>query len=552
MKFRQLAIVVGVLTVLGIAAGPASAEVSIAANLSWQAGAPGQTGLPGGVLLANTNSPPHEAETNLLTDLRLVPGCGTLATLGNLCSAPQPGVLSISSAIGRADSSCAGTTFTISAPDAIGAVTLTPPSGPVILRPDNGAPGRYECIVVFDIAVLKAPAIDTRPEQAGTQTNINIRASTQSVTSGIASTSISSLFTTINKAAPTLAGQAARNGSTISDTVVVGGPPGAPTPTGTVTFSVYIGGSSCGGYPLATSVNTVTAGSATSNDFAISQPGIYRFETTYSGDANYAFATTACNAANQNIAFAPGTSVADFDATSTTDRSVYRNGAWYVHNQPTVFFGLPGDIPVPADYDGDGDTDRAVFRNGAWHVHNQSTVSFGLAGHTPVPGDYDGDGDADRAVYNPSTGGWYVEGLPTVFLGGAAGDIPVPGDYNGDGDLERAVYRAGAWYVEGQAPVFLGAAGDIPVPGDYDANGTTDRAVYRNGAWHVHNQPTVFFGLPGDVPEPGDYDGSGSTDRAVYRNGGWYVQNQTTVFFGFGSDIPLPLPQAIYRASLGS
>lgn len=237
--------------------------------------------------------------------------------------------------------------------------------------------------------------------------------------------------------------------------------------------------------------------------------------------------------------------VANFDGDTDSDRSIFRDGGWYAEGQAPVFFGLPGDVPVPGDYDGDGDADQAIFRNGSWYINGQATVFLGLTGDIPVPGDYDGDGTTDPAVFRPSTGAWYVDGLATVFLG-LSGDIPVPGDYNGDGATERAVFRNGIWYIEGQAPIFHGLTGDIPVPGDYDGNGTTDQAVFRNGAWYTNGQATVFFGLTGDVPVPADYDGNGTTDRAVFRNGSWYTDGQATAFIGLTGDVPVPLPQAIY------
>ena len=160
---------------------------------------------------------------------------------------------------------------------------------------------------------------------------------------------------------------------------------------------------------------------------------------------------------------------ADFDGNRSTDRSVFRNGAWYVQGKPTVFFGLSGDIPVPGDYDGNGTTDLAVFRDGAWFVQGQPTVFFGLSGDIPVPGDYDGNGTTDRAVFR-GDGAWFVQGQPTVFLG-LSGDIPQPGDYDGNGTTDRAVFRGGAWFVEGQPTVFFGLSGDIPLP--------LPQAIYR-------------------------------------------------------------------------
>jgi hypothetical protein len=244
---------------------------------------------------------------------------------------------------------------------------------------------------------------------------------------------------------------------------------------------------------------------------------------------------------------------ADFDGDRDTDRSVYRNGAWFAEGQGTVFLGQAGDVPVPADYDGDGNDDHAVYRDGAWFTDGMATVFLGQAGDVPVPADYDGDGKDDRAVFRPSVGAWYIEGRAPVFHG-AAGDIPVPGDYDGDGTAEAGVWRpeVGGWYIVGQPTQFIGLTGDVPVPGDYDANGSTDRGIWRPevGGWYTIGQPTQFIGLRGDIPVPGDYDANGTTDRAIWRPsvGGWYVQSQATVFLGLNGDIPLPLPAAIYRA----
>ncbi|MCA1684362.1 MAG: hypothetical protein LC708_04490, partial [Actinobacteria bacterium] len=205
--------------------------------------------------------------------------------------------------------------------------------------------------------------------------------------------------------------------------------------------------------------------------------------------------------------------------------------------------GAPATVGVAlapvADFDGDADTDRSVFRDGAWYAEGQAPAYFGLAGDIAVPADYDGDRDTDRAVYRG--GAWYTDGAPTVYLG-VSGDIPVPGDYDGNGTTDRAVFRpsVGAWYVEGKAPVFHGATGDIAVPGDYDGNGTTDVAIWRPsvGGWYVAGQPTVFVGLDGDIPVPGDYDGNGTTDRGIWRPavGGWYIEGQTTAFVGLSGD----------------
>ncbi|HUR22406.1 MAG TPA: Ig-like domain-containing protein, partial [Acidimicrobiales bacterium] len=60
--------------------------------------------------------------------------------------------------------------------------------------------------------------------------------------------------------------------------------------------------------------------------------------------------------------------------------------------------GIQGDltslVKAVADFDGDSDTDRSVFRNGAWYAEGQTTAYLGQTGDIAVPGDYDGDRDA--------------------------------------------------------------------------------------------------------------------------------------------------------------
>ena len=268
------------------------------------------------------------------------------------------------------------------------------------------------------------------------------------------------------------------------------------------------------------------------------------------------------------VHFAPSLP-SDFNGDGTSDIAVFRpsTGTWYVRNQFTTQFGLPGDIPVPGDYNGNGTSDLAVFRpsTGTWYVQGQVPVQWGLPGDIPVPGDYNGDGTTDVAVFRPSTGTWYVRNQFTLQWG-SPGDVPVLGDYNGDHTTDLAVYRpsTGTWYVQNQFIVPWGSPGDIPVPGDYNGDGKTDIAVYRpsTGTWYVQNQFVVQWGSPGDIPVPGDYNGDGITDLAVYRpsTGTWYVQNQFVVPWGSPGDVPVPRDYngdhltdlAVYRPSTGT
>ena len=137
----------------------------------------------------------------------------------------------------------------------------------------------------------------------------------------------------------------------------------------------------------------------------------------------------------------------------------------------------------------------------------QAAVHYGTSGDIPVPGHYAGtsaNGYADDlAVFRPSTGIWYIDGLPTVHYG-EAGDIPVPADYNGDGTTDIAVYRPSThiFYVRGQTRVGWGLDGDIPVTDDFNGDGMADFVVYRpsNHTWYTHGGASVKFGGSGVVP----------------------------------------------------
>ncbi len=569
-------IVVGVAATLGVllAAGPASASVSISQSITVPSAlAVGQTA-PGSLTLLNINTPPQQDESLTLTSLRLAPGCQSAGTVASPCPAPDLGVFSISAASGAPGTACAGVTFNVSAPDASGVVTLTPTST-VVLSPPSAGSGPDRCTVNFSIRALKAPALDSNPSP-GTQTRINLVAQSTSSPSGLMAAVASSVEVTVARATPTIVTQASPSstgvGGTIFDTATVTGVAGVASPTGTVNFQLYgPGDTSCAAAPVFQSTNALAGGAATSGGFAVSQQGIYRYTAAYSGDSNYLNTFGVCNALNESVtvtAAPPHRPVNDFDGNGTTDVAVFRpaNGTWYLRTPApsAVAWGQEGDIPVPGDYDGDGTVDLAVFRpsNNAWYIRTPTPqyVLWGEAGDIPVPGDYDGNGTTDIAVFRPATGTWFLRtASPTAVVWGQAGDIPVPGDYDGNGTVDLAVFRPSnsAWYIRTPTAQFVlwGQAGDVPVPGDYDNNGTTDVAVFRpaTGTWYLRTaSPTaIVWGQNGDLPQPGDYDGNGSTDLAVFRpaTNTWFVRSASpfNVVWGQSGDKPLSLPDAIRR-----
>jgi len=250
----------------------------------------------------------------------------------------------------------------------------------------------------------------------------------------------------------------------------------------------------------------------------------------------------------EGVEYLPVFDGSNFDGNLTSDIAIFRPsaGMWAVKDQFRVYYGLPGDIPVPGDYNDDGVTDIAIYRpsTGKWAVKDQYMDYLGDSSDVPVPGDYDGDGDTDIAVFNVLNGHWRVRGQFHAYLG-TAGDIPVPADYNGDGAREVAIFRPATamWVISGQPRVYYGIPGDIPVPADYNGDGYTDIAVFRpsNGRWYIRNIGNYGYGTTGDIPVPGDYNGDGGVDIAVFRpsNSRWYIRNIGNYGYGTSGDVPV-------------
>ena len=239
----------------------------------------------------------------------------------------------------------------------------------------------------------------------------------------------------------------------------------------------------------------------------------------------------------------------DFNGDGKDDVAIFHpsDGSWVIQDQGTYYYGLSGDIPVPADYDGNGTDDIAIFRpsNGTWYIRGQGSYVYGQAGDIPVPADYNGDGKDDIAVFRASNHTWYIYGVGS-FLYGDPGDIPVPSDYNGDGITDIAVFRSSThnWHLRGIGVFHYGDPGDVPVvPGDYNGDGKADIGIWRpnTGNWHIYAVGVFAYGENGDIPVPGDYDGDGQFDMAVWRpsTGTWYLRGIGSYMFGVEGDIPV-------------
>ena len=136
----------------------------------------------------------------------------------------------------------------------------------------------------------------------------------------------------VNQATATITTQAtptATIGQPITDTATVTGAPGASAPTGTVTFTVFGPDNvTCAGAPVFTSADRPLAGGpppmATSAAFTPAAPGDYRWIATYSGDANYSGATSACNDPNETSVI---TGLADLSITKICNPGTAAPGA---------------------------------------------------------------------------------------------------------------------------------------------------------------------------------------------------------------------------------
>ena len=463
---RAVLVVTAVAAGLVVPAAPAMAAYSSSASLTVPAGTQvGQTGLAGSATVININSTPQDTQSNTIVSVRLAPSCGAVASAATPCPTPDPGVFSIASpAVGAAGTACAGVTFTPSAPDASGVVTLSP-SSTVVLAPPGGAAGNDRCTVNFTFSVLKLPTIDVLVNP-GVQTYFIFRAKVEGDSSGVF----------------------LESGPSIAVTV-------AP--------------------PTRRTINDFDGDFK--SDVAVFRPSGFWYVSRSGGG------TTVANWGSQGDIPA----AADYDGDGKTDLGVFRpsNAVWYISGTgggTTILnWGADGDVPMPADYDGDRKDDIAVYRpsTGVWYVQRSgggtTIINWGSPGDVPATGDFDGDGKADFAVFRPSNAVWYINrstGGTMVLNWGADGDIPRAGDYDGDGKTDIAVYRpsTGIWYVSrsggGTTIINWGSPGDIPVAGDYDGDGKTDFTVFRpsNAVWYINRSSggttLLNWGAAGDYP----------------------------------------------------
>lgn len=266
----------------------------------------------------------------------------------------------------------------------------------------------------------------------------------------------------------------------------------------------------------------------------------------------------------------------DFDGDGRSDYAVFRpsTGQWFIRYSSTgsttsIYWGLQGDIPVPANVSGDARAELIVFRpsNGTWYIRNSDgtsrSVQWGTNGDHPVPMDWNGDGKAELAVYRPPVVGgtpygmWYIlasDGLTYTWVEwGEYGDCPMVGDFDGDKKTDLAQFRGttGTWYIAfgkgGSIASQWGAWGDIPIV--QKNAGKHLLTVWRpgNNTFYSKNVVTgatssLTWGEPGDIPRMADTDGNGNDELMIWRprDGKWWNQGRGTIVqWGLPGDISM-------------
>ncbi len=156
-----------------VAAAPAAANTALSPPATFPSSVTvGDTDVPAMLTIINTSTPPESAGNVTLTDIQLVPSCGTSFGVApdNDCPAglSDPGVFALSATGTGVSGPCAGQTFNIVQNSATGQVTFIPVGPDVVLTPPGTANDTCEIAFTFDVVGL--PDIDASGAP-GLQTN---------------------------------------------------------------------------------------------------------------------------------------------------------------------------------------------------------------------------------------------------------------------------------------------------------------------------------------------------------------------------------------------
>ncbi|MEA2297357.1 MAG: hypothetical protein QOF77_293 [Solirubrobacteraceae bacterium] len=383
----------------------------------------GQTNVPASLQLSNVSTPPESGGTVSVTQIMLVPACGSSDPSTGDCPLAQadPGVFTLSpTATGEAGTACQGINFAVTVTDpATGQVQFVPVGGAAVVLTAPGTPNSV-CRIDFTVSVNAAPVHPNTmlgPNSLRTYVLARVIASPSTAPAPAPETGNQPVL--VNKAAPgltTTATPTAPAGQPITDTahLTAATPPG-PAPTGTITFNLYAT-AGCGGVPVFTSTVPVSGvGDYTSAPpFTPTAPGSYFWTAAYSGDVSNAAVTTACGDNNETTMVtkaAPAiVTVASGPGPTITDRATLSGGVNPTGSIVFTLFG-PDDatcarpaiftstVPVNAGNGG--------YTSGAFTVTAPGTYRWVAA--------YSGDA-ANTAVTSPCNAANEAVSLPTPVI----------------------------------------------------------------------------------------------------------------------------------------
>ena len=303
----------------------------------------GQTAVPMSLGIANqsANLPGetgYTADTVQIDTITFVPSCGS-PTVSADCpdGSFDPGVIVPSlTGTGRPGTACATNTFSIAVSDASqGKYSITTPT-PVTLAPSLPATPLRRCVIDFTGSVVRMPAIDRaapgiqtdqKSGATGTDTGLNNPGQTGG---GVDTSPV-----IVNRATPAIATTASAGitlgAGSLTDTATVSGLVN-PVAGATVEFQLYgPDDATCAtaiftsdARPLALSGTT---GTATSAAFTPTVAGTYRWRAFYSGDANNAAVSGACDDAGESVAVtASGTPSSGANSSGVAPSGVLASG----------------------------------------------------------------------------------------------------------------------------------------------------------------------------------------------------------------------------------
>ena len=351
-----------VAVVAGPFLGPIStAHSSVVLGVSLAVTTPvavGDTGLDARLEIRNSSTEPDGDDPITIEEIfpgvpaiSVVPSCGTPLPSGSGdCPPPNTdvGVFAVS-ATGSGEAGCEGIDFTIAVVDPpTGKLSFTP-SSTVVLQPAGDAAD--SCAIRFTFDVLREPALDSQPAQAGIQTSqIAFVTGRNTRTNTPGSSTSSSNVTVIQEAVASITTQATPTvafGEPISDTATVTGEPAsAPAPTGTVVFTLFgPDNPTCTGIPIFNSGARPLGGgppsTAASGPFVPALAGTYNWIAQYSGDANFGPAISPCGAPNETssvVGFVSSQFVTSATPTVTLGGSI---------SDTATLTGAPAPAPIP-------------------------------------------------------------------------------------------------------------------------------------------------------------------------------------------------------------